>query len=109
MSAFPATGPIGLAELATRLERAARAETFSINELELLAAREDLSRHLSLSAGEVPREPPLFGPALSDVRRQALALAMAATIAEALRARPELAVGLGIALPAATEAGRLAP
>lgn len=78
----PASGPITMAELAARLERAARAETFGLNELEMIAAR--------------PNAEPVFGEALSEVKRQAMALAMAAQIAKALRSRPELALGLGI-------------
>jgi hypothetical protein len=78
----PAAGPITMAELELRLERAAQAETFGLNELELLAAR--------------PNAEPVFGEALFEVRRQAMALAMAARVARALRARPELALGLGI-------------
>lgn len=79
---LPASGPITMAELESRLDRAARAETFGLNELEMLAAR--------------PNAEPVFGEALSEVKRQAMALAMAARIAKALRVRPELALGLGI-------------
>lgn len=77
----PFTGPITMAELEMRLERAAQAETFGLNQIEFFAA--------------IPGSP-VFGEAMSEVKRQAMALAMAAQIAKALRARPELALGLGI-------------
>lgn len=92
----PASGPITLAELATRLERAARGETVAINQLEYFAAREDLELQRRLMSGEACPEPLVFGPVLTDVKRQAMALAMASKIADALRARPDLALGLGI-------------
>lgn len=96
MTMPPASGPISMAELATRLERAARTETFAMNELEYFAAREELERQRRLLAGDVTRQPEPFADALTDVKRQAMALAMASKIADALRARPELALGLGI-------------
>lgn len=92
----PASGPISMAELATRLERAARTETFAMNELEYFAAREELERQRRLLAGDLSRQPSPYTETLCDVKRQALALAMAAKLAEALRSRPELALGLGI-------------
>lgn len=96
MTIPPASGPITMAELATRLERAARTETFALNDLEFFAAKEELERQRRLIAGDFSRQPEPFAQALSDVKRQAMALAMASKIAEALRVNPDLALGLGI-------------
>lgn len=82
------TCPITLGELVWRIEHAARTETFSLNQLKLLAARNDAA---------------LYREALAHVRRQADALATAARMVELLAARPDLALALGIGAPPAGE------
>lgn len=87
--------PISLDELCERLERAAISELFCIDIMECGAARVGA--------------PLVFTAAVQDVRRQGRALGLAHQIARALKANPQVALGLGVEGIAVLEAEPAAP
>jgi len=79
---------ISFDEIAARCRTAARAETFGLNQLELLVAKSESQALRELTIGET--------------LRQAEALAKASEIALALARNPDIAIGLGFAIQAGT-------
>lgn len=81
--------PISFDELAARLKTAADVELYAINQLELQASR---------AAAREPTNPAIYDLTVGEARRQAEALGLAHQIARALASRPDLALGLGLAV-----------
>lgn len=80
--------PITLDELCDRLERAAISEMCCVDIMECAAARHGAP----------------FAAVVKDTRRQGRALGLAHQIAKALKANPQIALGLGVEGIAALEA-----